>query len=111
PSASRMEAIEIFVGEIEQTGFVENVTTGFSLFSARANASIYRGWAVSWADEYGYETELAFGPIVYNFIPRIIWPEKPNMRQGWEYGQLIFGRTNKLAAESLGQTSISAGLF
>lgn len=80
---------------------------GLVKFVSRGNTSAYRGWAISLADEYGHEPELVFAPMAYVFVPRVLWPEKPEIRQGWEYSALVFGADYASRSNS----STASGLF
>lgn len=100
-------AVGEFWSTAERDGMFSIATKGLDGFVHRANGGSYRGWAVALADEYRSEPELVFGPIVYVFIPRLFWPDKPQIRQGWEYSALVFGKNYS----SFGDSSTSAGLY
>ena len=88
---SRTESVKEYSALVSREGLSNVLSAGAQKFLGRANASVYRGWAVARADEYGYEPELVFAPMAFVFIPRFIWAEKPLIRQGWEYSGLVFG--------------------
>jgi hypothetical protein len=44
---------------------------------------------------------------LYVFVPRMAWPEKPAIRQGWEFSGLVFGP----AYMAWNESSLSAGLY
>ena len=92
---------------VSREGFTATSGKGVEQFLERANASSYRGWAVSRADEYRYEPGLVFKPLTYVFIPRMIWPEKPLIRQGWQYSGLVFGSSYTVWSDS----STAAGYY
>ena len=86
------QAAQSFIEEIKIDEMDETLKDGLTGFIARNNASFARGWAVSIADEQEFQPELVFSPLAYVFIPRVLWPEKPLIRQGWEYTGLVFGQ-------------------
>lgn len=88
---SQRDVVKGYSQLVARHGLESVLGNGIKQFFQRSNASSYRGWAISRADEYGYEPELVFAPMVYVFIPRMIWPDKPMIRQGWEYSGLVFG--------------------
>lgn len=101
-------AMSDFMDDTKSGGGVLDVASkGVEDFIRRADAGSYRGWAVALADEYRQEPELVFGPIAYVFVPRLLWPEKPLIRQGWEYSGLVFGKEYA----TFGESSTSAGLY
>ena len=101
------EVASSFVDEMEKAGPLVMMTEGVAGFLKRNNASVHRGWAVSIADEDGYYPELVFAPLVYVFVPRMLWPEKPEIRQGWEYSGVVFGEQYMAWSGS----STAAGLY
>lgn len=105
--ASTVEVAESFIESMAEDGVVEVLGDGVEGFLARNNASYHRGWAVSIADVRGFYPELVFEPLVYVFVPRILWPEKPAIRQGWEYSGIVFGADYIKWSES----STAAGLY
>ena len=86
------EVVEGFIADLDDSDKDDAATDGLTVFLSRNNASWHRGWAVSIADERGHYPELVFSPMLYVFVPRIIWPNKPAIRQGWEYSGLVFGK-------------------
>lgn len=101
------KAVSEFTAGLSAQGSVGTMSSGLEAFVRRNNASLHRGWAVSLADEYGYEPELVFAPIFYVFVPRFLWPEKPLIQQGWEYSGLVFGKDYMAWSSS----STAAGLY
>lgn len=101
------QVVESFVASLTQDGALTTVAEGIENFLARNNASIHRGWAVSIADERGFEPELVFAPMAYVFVPRILWSGKPAIRQGWEYSGVVFGARYISWSDS----STAAGLY
>lgn len=96
-----------FVDSIDHRGLAPTITDGLAQFLARNDAAPYRGWAISIADQEGYQPELVFAPMLYVFAPRMLWPDKPPVRQGWEYSGLVFGAQYAAGNDS----SLSAGLY
>lgn len=91
-SRPQKEAVlQDFMDELGRDGISKTASGSFPEFIERNNASVHRGWAVSIADERSHYPELVFAPMLYVFIPRAIWPEKPIIRQGWEYSGVVFG--------------------
>jgi len=90
-TASTANVAAQFLQKTEESGTVRTLSEGLTSFISRSNASYHRGWAVSIADEQGYEPALVFGPLIYVFVPRLLWPEKPPIKQGWEFSGLVFG--------------------
>ncbi len=74
--------------------------------TSRVNSSVYQPWGVIIADQRGFQPEMIFAPIVTVFIPRVIWPEKPNYTTGQEFTTLLFGENH-----GMGSTSIGTGTF
>lgn len=101
------QAMVEFAQSIESQGASATVLEGALDFLERNNASAYRGWAVEIADAEGYRPGLVFAPMAYVFVPRILWPGKPDVRQGWEYSGLVFGADYVSWSDS----SLSAGLY
>ncbi len=101
------QVLEEYVDEVQQVGAAETIADGWLKFMSRSNASISRAWAVAIADEQAMEPELVFGPLVYVFIPRVFWPDKPAIRQGWEFSRLVFGPAYTAWSES----STAAGFY
>jgi hypothetical protein len=101
------QAVAQFADTADSGGMLATSHEGAVAFLARNNASVYRGWTVSVADEYGYEPALVFAPMAYVLIPRALWPAKPAIRQGWEYSGLVFGEAYIASSD----TSTSAGLY
>jgi hypothetical protein len=92
-------------------GPLTTISEGLTGFLSRSNPSVQRGWAVALADEYGYEPGLVFGPMLYVFIPRALWPDKPAIRQGWEYNGLLFGDSYLASSESSTATGLYPGFY
>lgn len=101
------EVVRGFLDEAEANGLAGMAVDGVDAFLSRNNSSTYRGWAVSIADEQRHYPELVYGPVAYVFVPRVLWPEKPQIRQGWEYSGVVFGANYIASSES----STSAGLY
>jgi hypothetical protein len=91
-SDAREHVTEDFVREVEAGGVGSTAMDGLKAFVARNNASVHRGWAVSIADEQQFYPSLVFSPMTYVFVPRILWPDKPLIQQGWEYSGVVFGQ-------------------
>lgn len=101
------QVMDEYVASVTDEGLAGTVSEGVEAFLSRSNAAPYRGWAVAIADTEGYEPGLVFSPLLHVFVPRILWPEKPLIRQGWEYAGLVFGDNYIAWSES----SLSAGLY
>ena len=67
------------------------VVTGGQMFMQRTNAMYHRGWAVDLGDQLGTRPKDIFGPLLYIFIPRFIWHDKPLIQPGLEHSALVFG--------------------
>lgn len=80
-----------FAEKIEKDGVGATVGEGLGGFVQRMNMSYAHGWAVSIADEQGFQTELMLAPLTYVFVPRLLWPAKPKIQTGWKYSGLVFG--------------------
>lgn len=104
-SISIGSAVKVFIEERSSTEGADR--KGGLQFVSRTNASYHRGWAISAAHEYGYQPELVLYPLLYVFIPRLVWPEKPEIRTGWNYSGLIFG----LDYISWSASSTAAGFY
>lgn len=91
-TASVSELVTEFLTVSDQLGHAETGRVGVSSFLSRANASGYRGYAVTLAETEGRHPELVYGPLAYVFIPRVLWPDKPSIDPGKEYTSLVFGR-------------------
>ena len=91
-TASVGELVTEFLTVSDQLGHAETGRVGVSSFLSRANASGYRGYAVTLAETEGRHPELVYGPLAYVFIPRLLWPDKPSIDPGKEYTSLVFGR-------------------
>ena len=101
------QTLRYFVDEMQNDGFLNTVGNGLKDFVSRADASYEHGWAVSIADEQQFHPRLVFSPLAYAFIPRFLWPGKPEIRQGWEYSGLVFGQQYIAWSSS----STEAGLY
>lgn len=100
-----------FIREAEESGTAETLHEGLTSFIRRSNASHHRGWAVSIADEQAYQPALVFAPLLYTFIPRMIWPGKPAVRQGWDFSGLVFGESFVEWSESSTAAGFYASLY
>ena len=99
--------LQDFASGIEGDGSVGKALDGVESLLHRNNASWHRGWAVSIADERGHMPRLVFSPMLYVFVPRILWPGKPLIQQGWEYSGVVFGGQYIAWSDS----STAAGLY
>jgi len=86
---------------------VELVATGGQVFLHRINALYHRGWAVDIGDNLGARPDAIFGPLLYIFIPRFVWPDKPLIQPGLEHSALVFGEDFLVWSTS----STAAGFF
>jgi len=91
PVATEQEVLEDYIGALGSGEAGAMLSKGWTGFVSRSNAAFPHGWAVSIADEEQFHPSLVFEPLTYVFVPRILWPEKPEIRQGWEYSGLVFG--------------------
>jgi hypothetical protein len=80
-----------FVEEVRSVGLAHAVGDGLGAFIKRSDGSYAHGWAVSIADDQAFHPKLVFAPLAYVFVPRVLWPGKPLIQQGWEYSGLVFG--------------------
>jgi hypothetical protein len=80
---------------------------GVGDFVMRSNATYHRGWAVDMADQDGYLPGPIFGELAVIFIPRFLWPEKPDIEPGQEHSARLYGDEYRLSSTS----STAAGLF
>ncbi|MCF8002797.1 MAG: hypothetical protein K9L32_01070 [Chromatiaceae bacterium] len=103
----QMEILVQYGETIQEMGLGATLHESLEVFVGRSNATLHRGWAVSLADTKGYEAELVFAPMLYVLMPRLLWPDKPQIRQGWEFAGLVFGAQYN----SWSNTSLAAGLF
>ena len=87
-----------FLEEMEKTGTLVMMTEGVTGFLVRNNASVHRGWAVSIADEDGYYPELVFAPLVYVFVPRMLWPESLRYARAGNTAEWFLGNAISLGA-------------
>lgn len=82
-------------------------------FSTSANHFLYRqfdptpvGYIVSHVRENGFQRGATMEYITYAFIPRFLWPNKPNVSRGaWFTVHLGFARTEEEASTSTGITA------
>ncbi len=101
------QVLDDYFNAVAERGLADTFSDGIKEFVARNNAMPYRGWAVAIADTEGYSPGLVFSPMLYVLVPRVLWPEKPEIRQGWEYSGLVFGEQYIAWSDS----SLSAGLY
>jgi len=99
--------LQDFADITEREGVFETFKEGIEGFTGRANASKFRTWAVIVADQRGYQPEMVLSPMMFVFIPRILWPEKPSIRQGWEFTGLIHGER----IQNMIMSSTAAGFY
>ena len=104
---SSESVLQDFAEQARQGGVDSATSAGVEGFIRRNNASVHRGWAISIADEQALHPKLVFSPLVYVFIPRILWSEKPLIRQAWEYSGVVFGQRYISWSDS----STAAGLY
>lgn len=97
---SSSEVLDEFIEDLEAAPG-EALVKGLERFAARSNLTFARAWAVSLADEDQYDPELVLAPLLYLFIPRAIWPEKPANMQGQDYTILLFGSDTSSTAVGL----------
>ena len=100
-------AMEEYLEAVSDAGVLATVQEGSEAFLARNNVAPGRGWAVAIEDAEGHRPGLVFSPLLYVFVPRMLWPGKPEIRQGWEYAGLVFGDHYIAWSDS----SLSAGLY
>jgi hypothetical protein len=110
-SVSPGQVLNEFLEGASSDGGIATITSGIEGFIRRNNGPAYRGWAVSHADEYRYEPGLVFSPMLYVFIPRLLWPNKPAIRQGWEYSGLLYGVAYTFSSDSSSSAGFFAGLY
>jgi hypothetical protein len=96
-----------FTQSVRDDGLDSTLVTGMQGFLKRNDAFPYRGWTMAVAASDGYQPGLVFEPLLYVFVPRALVPDKPLVRQGWEYSGLVFGPDYITWSDS----SLSAGLF
>lgn len=106
-AVDQSQVLDEYVQEVADRGLRETVSRGMEEFLVRNNAVPYRGWALVIADTEGHEPGLVFSPLLYVLVPRLLWPGKPEIRQGWEYSGLVFGEHYIAWSDS----SLSAGLY
>jgi hypothetical protein len=106
-AADQSTVLGNYLDAVDADGLGATVASGLEEFLARNDAAPYRGWAIAIADAEGYQPRLVFAPMLEVFVPRVLWPEKPEIRQGWEYSGLVFG--SRYAAWN--DSSLSAGFY
>lgn len=88
--ATASQVLDEFADDAERDP-VGTLTNGLESFVARSNMTFARAWGVTLADEQQREPELVLAPLLYLFVPRVFWPEKPANEQGQDYTVLVFG--------------------
>lgn len=106
-AVDQSQVLDEYMEAVADRGLPDTVSAGIAEFLARNNAVPYRGWAVVIADTEGHHPGLVFSPLLYVLVPRLLWAEKPEVRQGWEYSGLVFGEQYIAWSDS----SLSAGLY
>lgn len=106
-AVAQEQVMQEYFDAVVANGITSTVGDGVQAFLVRNDAGAYRGWAVSLADQYGYAPGLVFAPLSYAFVPRILWPGKPEIQQGLEFSGMVFGQHYIASIDS----SLSAGLF
>ncbi len=96
-----------FGQSVKEQGVGGTLARGMADFLERTDAFPYRGWTMAVAESDGFQPGLVFEPMGFVFVPRMLWPEKPQVRQGWEYSGLVFGPDYMAWNDS----SLSAGLY
>lgn len=107
---TRNESLSI--GEIsrefaDQERYSSDASEGIPLFLARNNAMYHHGWAIDVKDRGEVSASEIFAPLVYIFIPRFLWPEKPEVNPGAEHSERIWGSHYVLVTNS----ATAAGLY
>lgn len=106
-AADQSAVLGNYLDAVDADGLGATIASGLEEFLARNDAAPYRGWAIAISDAEGYQPRLVFAPMLEVFVPRVLWPGKPAIRQGWEYSGLVFGPRYAAWNES----SLSAGFF
>jgi hypothetical protein len=96
-----------FSRSVSEEGLPATLSGGMEDFLQRSDAFPYRGWTIAVAESDGSQPGLVFEPLFYVFMPRVLWPDKPLVRQGWEFSGLVFGPEYITWSDS----SLSAGLY
>lgn len=92
-----------YLKTVDVSGFVDEEARSFL---RRINSSYSYGYAVSIAETRGYQPDLVFSPLLYIFVPRLIWPGKPLVLSALEYNRMVFG-----SAHSSMDCGFFTGLF
>jgi len=105
--ASIAEIVQEYSESAGSEGFQDSVADGLNIFLIRSNATYHHGWAISLADTDGFIPREMFAPLTYVFIPRFLWPGKPEITPGLEHSARLFGDRYIFASSS----STAAGYF
>src|SRR5262249_32360165 len=93
------QVIEIFMDSTD----LETLFGAVNRTANRVNLTNTHAWTMVIADNVGFLPEQIFGGLASIYVPRIIWPEKPEYRPGFEHTKRVFGAKKRL------QTSTASG--
>jgi hypothetical protein len=99
--------VEVAQGYIEQGRYQDDATEGMPLFLARNDSMYPHGWSIDLGDSDQVTAGEIFAPLAYVFIPRALWPEKPDINPGGEHSERIWGNHYLLVTNS----ATAAGLY
>jgi hypothetical protein len=99
--------VEVARGYLEQGRYQDDATEGLPLFLARNDAMYPHGWSVDLADGDQVTAAEIFAPLAYVFVPRMLWPSKPDINPGAEHSERIWGSHYVMVTNS----ATAAGLY
>jgi hypothetical protein len=85
--ASVQATVEMFRSGTSQQNIMQGMTGMFE----RLNTTNPHAWSVAIVDQSGNDPEEVFGPILYMFIPRFLWAEKPLAAPGANQTRRLLG--------------------
>jgi hypothetical protein len=102
-----MSIMDVTRDYMEHERYQDDATAGMPLFLARNNAMYHHGWSTDLGDNEEVRAAEVFAPLVYIFIPRFLWPEKPDINPGADHSERIWGSHYVLVTNS----ATAAGLY
>lgn len=79
---------------IKQQGYIATISNSFEQLTTRLGGVGVPGMVVSFVDILGFQPKPIFAPLVYGWIPRMFWPEKPKIQIGGWFSTIL-GITDK----------------
>jgi hypothetical protein len=86
---------------IEQVGVSHTVTSSWDQFELRFGSVNEAGAVIYFADHVGFMGSFFIKDLMYGFIPRLLWPDKPSWDPAGWFSDFLAGNTHIKSATAL----------